>query len=461
MNFKNIPSVNEILLSNEVSILKIKRNILKKIINNNLENFREDHNNKRSSNSKEEVKKIIIKKVLSNINDYKQNELTAVINGTGVILHTNLGRAPINQTTSNKIAENLSNYINLEIDIKSKKRNSRINNISKLLTLITGAEDATVFNNNALALIICLGSLGKNKEILISRSEAVEIGGGFRIPEIIKMSGLKIIDVGTTNKTYIDDYEENITSKTAGILKVHKSNYKIKGFTSEVSIRELKLLGNKRNIPIIHDLGSGSLIDTTEMGLPYEPTVIDSVKDGANITLFSGDKLLGGPQAGIVIGDKKYLEKINKYPMARAARIDKLNLNILNETLNTYLYEDLDEKIPVWNLIKTDQKNLLLRAERILKNIPNDYFKIDKNIKSTIGGGTFPETFIDSIGIIMLEEKILNKFEKYLLSLSKPIIGRLEKNTLMLDLRTIFPEYDNYLITSINSYFKWHFLNTT
>jgi len=454
MNFKNIPSVNEILLSNEVSILKIKRNILKKIINNNLENFREDHNNKRSSNSKEEVKKIIIKKVLSNINDYKQNELTAVINGTGVILHTNLGRAPINQTTSNKIAENLSNYINLEIDIKSKKRNSRINNISKLLTLITGAEDATVFNNNALALIICLGSLGKNKEILISRSEAVEIGGGFRIPEIIKMSGLKIIDVGTTNKTYIDDYEENITSKTAGILKVHKSNYKIKGFTSEVSIRELKLLGNKRNIPIIHDLGSGSLIDTTEMGLPYEPTVIDSVKDGANITLFSGDKLLGGPQAGIVIGDKKYLEKINKYPMARAARIDKLNLNILNETLNTYLYEDLDEKIPVWNLIKTDQKNLLLRAERILKNIPNDYFKIDKNIKSTIGGGTFPETFIDSIGIIMLEEKILNKFEKYLLSLSKPIIGRLEKNTLMLDLRTIFPEYDNYLITSINSYFK-------
>jgi L-seryl-tRNA(Ser) seleniumtransferase len=452
MNFKNIPSVNEILLSNEISILKIKRNILKKIINNNLETFREDHS-KRSSNSKAEVKNIIIKKILSNIHDYKQNELTAVINGTGVILHTNLGRAPINQTTSSKIAENLSNYIDLEIDIKSKKRNSRINNISKLLTLITGAEDATVFNNNALALIICLGSLGKNKEILVSRSESVEIGGGFRIPEIIKMSGLKIIDVGTTNKTYIDDYEENITSKTAGILKVHKSNYKIKGFTSEVSIRELKLLGNKVNIPVIHDLGSGSLIDTTEMGLPYEPTVIDSVKDGANITLFSGDKLLGGPQAGIVIGDKKYLEKINKYPMARAARIDKLNLNILNETLNTYLYEDLDEKIPVWNLIKTDQKNLLLRAERILENIPNKYFKIGKNIKSTIGGGTFPETFIDSIGIIMIDEKILNKFEKYLLSLEKPIIGRLEKNTLMLDLRTIFPEYDNYLITSINSYF--------
>ncbi|NCG34761.1 MAG: L-seryl-tRNA(Sec) selenium transferase [Dehalococcoidales bacterium] len=452
MNFKNIPSVNEILLSNEISILKIKRNILKKIINNNLETFREDHS-KRSSNSKAEVKNIIIKKILSNIHDYKQNELTAVINGTGVILHTNLGRAPINQTTSSKIAENLSNYIDLEIDIKSKKRNSRINNISKLLTLITGAEDATVFNNNALALIICLGSLGKNKEILVSRSESVEIGGGFRIPEIIKMSGLKIIDVGTTNKTYIDDYEENITSKTAGILKVHKSNYKIKGFTSEVSIRELKLLGNKVNIPVIHDLGSGSLIDTTEMGLPYEPTVIDSVKDGANIRLFSGDKLLGGPQAGIVIGDKKYLEKINKYPMARAARIDKLNLNILNETLNTYLYEDLDEKIPVWNLIKTDQKNLLLRAERILENIPNKYFKIGKNIKSTIGGGTFPETFIDSIGIIMIDEKILNKFEKYLLSLEKPIIGRLEKNTLMLDLRTIFPEYDNYLITSINSYF--------
>tara|TARA_B110000263_G_scaffold134578_1_gene116883 strand:+ start:4522 stop:5880 length:1359 start_codon:yes stop_codon:yes gene_type:complete len=452
MNSKNIPSINEILLSNEISKLKIKRNILKIIINNILETIREDKK-KQLSKSKEEVKKNIIKKVISNINDYKKKEISPVINGTGVILHTNLGRAPISQASSNKIAENLSNYIDLEIDIKSKNRNSRINNIAKLLTLITGAEDGTVFNNNALALIICLGSLGKNKEILISRSEAIEIGGGFRIPEIIKMSGLKIVDVGTTNKTYIKDYEENITSKTAAILKVHKSNYKIKGFTSEVSIKDLKTLGIKKNIPIIHDLGSGSLIDTTEFGLPYEPTVIDSVKDGANIILFSGDKLLGGPQAGIVIGDKKYLEKINKYPMARAARIDKLNLNILNETLNSYLYEDFNEKIPVWKLIKTDQKKLFSRAKRILNNIPNNYFKIDKKTKSTIGGGTFPETFIDSVGIIMIDEKILNKFEKYLLSLDIPIIGRVEKKSLLLDLRTIFEEYDNYLISSINNYF--------
>jgi len=451
MNLKSIPSVNEILLSDKISLLKINRNVLKKIINNIIAIIREDN---KEILTKEKVKKTIINKVIERIDDYKVLELNSVVNGTGVILHTNLGRAPISKDISKKIAENLSNYNDLEIDIKSKKRNSRIENISKLLTLITGAESSTVFNNNALALIICLGSLGKNKEILVSRSESIEIGGGFRIPEIIKMSGLKIIDIGTTNKTYIKDYEDNVTSKTAAILKVHKSNYKIQGFTSEVSIKELKKLGVKKNIPIIHDLGSGSLIDTTDLGLPYEPTVIDSVKDGADLTLFSGDKLLGGPQAGIVIGEKKYIDKINKFPMARAARIDKLNLNILNQTLNNYLYEDFDEIIPVWKLIKTNQKKLYIRAQKIYKNIPKNYFKIDKTINSTIGGGTFPETFIKSVGIVMTDEKILNKFEQYLLSLKLPIIGRIEKKLLLLDLRTIFEEYDNYLISSINNYFE-------
>ena len=450
MNLKNIPSVNEILLDDKFSLLKINRNLLKKIINNIIVIIRKDN---KEILSKEKMKNTIINDVLLKINEYKVLELKSVVNGTGVVLHTNLGRAPISKEISKKIAENLSNYNDLEIDIKSKKRNSRIENISKLLTLITGAESSIVFNNNALALIISLGSLGKNKEILVSRSEAIEIGGGFRIPEIIKMSGMKIIDVGTTNKTYIKDYEDNVSSKTAAILKVHKSNYKIKGFISEVSIKELKELGVKKNIPIIHDLGSGSLIDTTDFGLPYEPTVIDSVKDGADITLFSGDKLLGGPQAGIVIGEKKYIDKINKYPMSRAARIDKLNLNILNQTLNSYLYKDFDEIIPVWNLIKINQKKLLIRAENIFKNIPNNYFEIDKTIKSTIGGGTFPETYIKSVGIIMNDEKILNKFEQYLLSLKLPIIGRIEKKSLLLDLRTIFEEYDSYLISSINNYF--------
>ena len=450
MNLKNIPSVNEILLDNKFSLLKINRTLLKKIINNIIVIIRKDN---KQILSKEKMKNTIINNVLLKIDEYKVLELNSVVNGTGVVLHTNLGRAPISKEISKKIAENLSNYNDLEIDIKSKKRNSRIENISKLLTLITGAESSIVFNNNALALIISLGSLGKNKEILVSRSEAIEIGGGFRIPEIIKMSGMKIIDVGTTNKTYIKDYEDNVSSKTAAILKVHKSNYKIKGFISEVSIKELKELGVKKNIPIIHDLGSGSLIDTTDFGLPYEPTVIDSVKDGADLTLFSGDKLLGGPQAGIVIGEKKYIDKINKYPMSRAARIDKLNLNILNQTLNSYLYKDFDEIIPVWNLIKINQKKLLIRAENIFKNIPNNYFEIDKTIKSTIGGGTFPETYIKSVGIIMNDGKILNKFEQYLLSLKLPIIGRIEKKSLLLDLRTIFEEYDSYLISSINNYF--------
>ena len=230
MNIKNIPSVNEILLDNKFSLLKINRTLLKKIINNIIVIIRKDN---KQILSKEKMKNTIINNVLLKIDEYKVLELNSVVNGTGVILHTNLGRAPISKEISKKIAENLSNYNDLEIDIKSKKRNSRIENISKLLTLITGAESSIVFNNNALALIISLGSLGKNKEILVSRSEAIEIGGGFRIPEIIKMSGMKIIDVGTTNKTYIKDYEDNVSSKTAAILKVHKSNYKIKGFTNK------------------------------------------------------------------------------------------------------------------------------------------------------------------------------------------------------------------------------------
>ena len=451
MNLKKIPSVNDLLISKKFSKKNIRRELLKNIINKELDLVRKILKNDDSANiSKAEIESNILLRIDSLTNSY----LKKIINGSGVILHTNLGRAPLSKAISKNIYDVISNYSDLEIDITTKTRNSRLDNISQLLNLITGAEKATVFNNNALALIVTLASLGKGKEILVSRSESIEIGGGFRIPEIIKLSGLKIVDIGTTNKTYVRDYEENITKNTVGFLKVHKSNYKIKGFTNEISIKELSELSKQKNIPIIHDLGSGTLVNTEKFNLPYEPTVVDSVNDGADITLFSSDKLLGGPQSGIVIGKKNLIEKINSYPLSRAARIDKLNLSILNDSLINYLKNDYHETIPVWNLINLTQDSLKKRANDIIDKIPRDTFRIREDIKSTIGGGTFPDTFIDSVGISIGKTHKISKLENYFLNLSNPIIGRIENYEFLLDLRTIFEEYDNYLISNINKYFK-------
>ena len=377
MNLKKIPSVNDLLISKKFSKKNIRRELLKNIINKELDLVRKILKNDNSANiSKAEIESNILLRIDSLSNSY----LKKIINGSGVILHTNLGRAPLSKAISKNIYDVISNYSDLEIDITTKTRNSRLDNISQLLNLITGAEKATVFNNNALALIVTLASLGKGKEILVSRSESIEIGGGFRIPEIIKLSGLKIVDIGTTNKTYVRDYEENITKNTVGFLKVHKSNYKIKGFTNEISIKELSELSKQKNIPIIHDLGSGTLVNTEKFNLPYEPTVVDSVNDGADITLFSSDKLLGGPQSGIVIGKKNLIEKINSYPLSRAARIDKLNLSILNDSLINYLKNDYHETIPVWNLINLTQDSLKKRANDIIDKIPRDTFRIREDI---------------------------------------------------------------------------------
>ena len=451
MNLKKIPSVNDLLISKKFSKKNIRRELLKNIINKELDLVRKILKNDNSANiSKAEIESNILLRIDSLSNSY----LKKIINGSGVILHTNLGRAPLSKAISKNIYDVISNYSDLEIDITTKTRNSRLDNISQLLNLITGAEKATVFNNNALALIVTLASLGKGKEILVSRSESIEIGGGFRIPEIIKLSGLKIVDIGTTNKTYVRDYEENITKNTVGFLKVHKSNYKIKGFTNEISIKELSELSKQKNIPIIHDLGSGTLVNTEKFNLPYEPTVVDSVNDGADITLFSSDKLLGGPQSGIVIGKKNLIEKINSYPLSRAARIDKLNLSILNDSLINYLKNDYHETIPVWNLINLTQDSLKKRANDIIDKIPRDTFRIREDIKSTIGGGTFPDTFIDSVGISIGKTHKISKLENYFLNLNNPIIGRIENDEFLIDLRTIFEEYDNYLISNINKYFK-------
>ncbi|MEC7920411.1 MAG: L-seryl-tRNA(Sec) selenium transferase [Chloroflexota bacterium] len=450
MELQNIPSMTKLLDSSEFSDFDINQEILKKIINNTLDSVRKTvYSDKNNNLTDKDIKSQIVFEI-KKIFDQKPN---IVINGTGVILHTNIGRAPISKESSEQIQSLLSNYSDLELDIKSKNRKSRISKSDKLLSLIIGSESSAIFNNNAMALVIALASLGKNKEVLVSRSESVEIGGGFRIPEIIKMSGQKLIDIGTTNKTYLSDYEENISEKTVAILKVHKSNYRIEGFTEEVDIKKLSNLATKHNISLIHDLGSGNFMDTTKYGLPFEPSIMDSINDGSHMTLFSGDKLLGGPQCGIIVGNKESIEKINKNPLARAARIDKLNLYILNNSLTSYVSKSKTEKIPSWSLIKLDSEEIKKRANLILEKLPKEFFRLTQ-CKSTIGGGTFPETYIDSYGIKMTEKSLTKKLESYLLNMKLPILGKIENDNLVIDLRTIFNEYDNYLIESLNNFFN-------
>ena len=450
MELHNIPSMTKLLDSSEFSDFDINQEILKKIINNTLDSVRKTVYSDKNNNLTD---KDIKNQIVFEIKKIFDQEPKIVINGTGVILHTNIGRAPISKESSEQIQFLLSNYSDLELDIKSKNRKSRISKSDKLLSLIIGSESSAIFNNNAMALVIALASLGKNKEVLVSRSESVEIGGGFRIPEIIKMSGQKLIDVGTTNKTYLSDYEENISEKTVAILKVHKSNYRIEGFTEEVDIKKLSNLATKHNISLIHDLGSGNFMDTTKYGLPFEPSIMDSINDGSHMTLFSGDKLLGGPQCGIIVGNKESIEKINKNPLARAARIDKLNLYILNNSLTSYVSKSKTEKIPSWSLIKLDSEEIKKRANLILEKLPKDFFRLTQ-CKSTIGGGTFPETYIESYGIKMTEKSLTKKLESYLLNMKLPILGKVENDNLVIDLRTIFNEYDNYLIESLNNFFN-------
>ena len=450
MELHNIPSMTKLLDSSEFSDFDINQEILKKIINNTLDSVRKTVYSDKNNNLTD---KDIKRQIVIEIKKIFDQEPKIVINGTGVILHTNIGRAPISKESSEQIQSLLSNYSDLELDIKSKSRKSRISKSDKLLSLIIGSESSAIFNNNAMALVIALASLGKNKEVLVSRSESVEIGGGFRIPEIIKMSGQKLIDVGTTNKTYLSDYEENISEKTVAILKVHKSNYRIEGFTEEVDIKNLSNLATKHSISLIHDLGSGNFMDTTKYGLPFEPSIMDSINDGSHMTLFSGDKLLGGPQCGIIVGKKESIEKINKNPLARAARIDKLNLYILNNSLTSYISKSKTEKIPSWSLIKLGSEEIKKRANLILEKLPKEFFRLTQ-CKSTIGGGTFPETYIDSYGIKMTEKNLTKKLESYLLNMKLPILGKVENDNLVIDLRTIFNEYDNYLIESLNNFFN-------
>ncbi len=394
----------------------------------------------------------IVNSICDRVSSLGSTSLRPVINATGVILHTNLGRAPLSKETIAAMEECARSYLNLEIDLDDGKRGSRQVHVESLLCRLTGAESVLVVNNNAAAVLLALSSLAKRKEVIVSRGQAVEIGGGFRIPDVMRQSGAKLIEVGTTNRTYISDYEEAITSSTAALLRVHSSNFKVVGFAESVGIGDLVDLGKSHGIPVLDDIGSGCLIDTTRFGLEYEPLVQDSIKAGVDLVMFSGDKLLGGPQAGIIVGREELVTKLRKHPLARAVRIDKVRLAGMAATLIHYIKGEAESNIPVWRMISMPVGDIDKRARKWCEAIGKAASVLDG--QSMIGGGSIPGGTLPARLVRIDCRGKAQKFADALRKGNPSIIGRIEENYLILDSRTVLPEEDESLVRRLSSILK-------
>ncbi|WP_456426629.1 L-seryl-tRNA(Sec) selenium transferase [Desulfurobacterium sp.] len=392
----------------------------------------------------EVTEETIRKFILEELERLETFNLRKVINATGVIIHTNLGRAPIGEEVAEHLKEIITGYSNLELNLETGKRGIRYQNVKDLLKELTGAEDVCVVNNNAAAVLLVLSALASGKEVIVSRGELIEIGGSFRIPDVMKQSGAILKEVGTTNKTHLKDYEEAISENTGLLLKVHTSNYRILGFTESVTSKNLVEIGKKHGIPVYEDLGSGSFIDVRRFGLSYEPTVQDVVKSGVDIVSFSGDKLLGSAQAGIIIGKKEFIEKVKKHPLNRALRIDKMTLSVLEATLKLYKNEEY-EKIPVWKMISESPESIKRRAEKLYSyldgKLPENFSLSINGEEAEIGGGALPlETLPTFVVEISIKDRNEEAFYELLRRGKPPVIGRLKKGKLLLDMRTVKDE---------------------
>ncbi len=442
----SLPSVDEILKSEkglEWQTAYPRRYVLKAI--------REIIEGNRQAIHKDEIKEVSVESLLPDIQKRIERlsafSLKPVINATGVVIHTNLGRSVLSEEILENVKKVACGYSNLEYDIEKGERGKRYSHIQRLLNEITGAESSLIVNNNAAAVFVCLSALAKGKEVIVSRGELVEIGGSFRVPDVMSASGAILREVGTTNKTHLRDYESAINENTALLLKVHQSNFRTIGFTKSVEIEELAALGRKHNIPVMFDLGSGCLIDLKPYGIHIEPTVQEIVKSGCDIVTFSGDKLLGGPQGGVIVGKAELLEKIAKNPLMRAVRIDKLTLATFEAVLMHYLDEDKAKKeIPTLKMLLQDVKEIRQRAKKIAQRLKRDLGASYEDIakieviedSSQSGGGALPEIEFKTYVVAIKPKKLsVNKLEERLRHGRPPIITRIKEDSLIIDARTI------------------------
>ena len=435
-----IPAINKILLLDEIKELMntYTEVAIKSAIKQYIEEIKQAILNEELSEVPSLSK--IVGEVARIVEKEDKNSLRRVINATGTILHTNLGRSLLSEKIKENIESVAFNYSNLEFDIDNKKRGSRYVHLIDIIKKLTGAEDVLVVNNNAAAVLLTLNTLVKDQEIIVSRGELVEIGGAFRIPEIIKLSGGVPVEVGTTNKTHLKDYENAISEETGALLKVHTSNYKILGFTESVSNEEISYLARENELVSINDLGSGQFIDFSRFGLPYEPTVKEILDSGIDIVTFSGDKLLGGPQAGIIVGKKKYIEKMKKNQLTRALRVDKMTLASLEATLKLYLDEkDALEHIPTLHMISLSKERLFGKADVLKTKLSSLDFDIRiEEDKAEVGGGSYPASYLESVAVKLTHRKLhATEIERKLLEVEIPIITRIKDNSIILDMRTL------------------------
>jgi L-seryl-tRNA(Ser) seleniumtransferase len=394
-----------------------------------------------------------IEKTIKRFSSYS---LSPLINATGIVIHTNLGRSVLCKRAIENIIKVSDNYSNLEYNLKEGKRGKRYSHIKSILRELTGAEDVLAVNNNAAAVLLCLNTFAKGKEVLVSRGELVEIGGSFRMPEIMAASGATLREIGTTNKTHLFDYEQAITENTALILKVHKSNFSISGFTDEVSIEDLVHLGSAYHIPVMFDLGSGCLLDLRPFGIHTEPVVKEIVKKGVDITTFSGDKLLGGPQGGLIVGKREYIDRIQKNPLTRAVRIDKLTLAGFEATLMEYSDEEQAKKnIPTIRMLLQKPEAIRERAKKIAQRIKKEIKCASIHVMadfSRAGGGSLPEVDLPTYVVLIHNDKIpVSELVVRLRNGNPPIIARIKEDALVLDARTIMMKDVNGLIAGLKT----------
>ncbi len=448
MTMRDLPSVDSLLLSEAAEELaeSFGRGMLKEAVRESLDQARSSIREGSSAPSKEQI----LENVAGILSSWATATLQPVINASGVILHTNLGRAPLSTPAQDAMSSIASGYSNLEYDLRKGKRGKRDHHAEALLTRLTGGEAALVVNNNASAVLLALTALARRKEVLISRSQLIEIGGGFRIPDVMKQSGAKLVEVGTTNRTHLKDFESAIHERTGIILRVHHSNFKIIGFTTEPSLVELSALGEQYDVPVLDDIGSGALLDTSAYGLGHEPMVQESLQGGAALVAFSGDKLLGGPQAGILVGRKDLIDRLKRHPLARALRPDKLCLAALSATLLSYLTGREEVEIPVWQMISVPEAELKARVEGWIARLGQGEPRAGR---SNIGGGSLPEETLPT-WLLAFRVKHPDATVRRLREGDPPIVARIEDDLIVIDPRTVLVHQDEALLTNLSRHIQ-------
>jgi L-seryl-tRNA(Ser) seleniumtransferase len=445
---RNLPSVESVLSTRPIRTLaqEYRRDWVADLVRDQIDEARGAVRNGSPAPTAEEMAQT----VADHIDDLGKVSPRPVINATGVLIHTNLGRTPLSMEAMEAMIQAAEGYTNLELDLHDGKRGSRQAHVQALLRQLTGAEAALAVGNNASAVLLGLSALASGGEVIVSRGEEVEIGGGFRIPDVLRQSGATLVEVGTTNRTYASDYEAAITENTAALLKVHSSNFRIDGFTHAASEEELVAIGDRHGIPVLHDVGSGCLVNTQEFGLAPEPRPQDSVAAGVGVTFFSGDKLLGGPQSGMAVGKKALVQALERHPLARAVRIDKVSLAALAATLLHYVKGEAETRIPLWRMIGTSSAELENRSYHWQTALGEGVLVLRG--RSTIGGGSLPGETLETWLLALECDSVpggANEVLKRLRESSTPVIARIEDGRVVIDPRSVFMEEEDALLRAI------------